>query len=69
MTARFLMKPGDLRKFYDDGFSVNVGFNGHVFLVLDLVGNEVKILINEKVIEGFTAFSIEMRSRRLDGLS
>jgi len=63
------MKPGDLRKFYDDGFSTYVELNGHVFLVLDLVGNEVKILINEKVIEGFTALSIEMRSRRLDGLS
>ncbi len=63
------MKPGDLRKFYDDGFSANVEFNGHVFLVLDLVGNKVKILINEKAIEGFTALSIEMRSRRLDGIS
>ena len=63
------MKPGDLRKFHDDGFTVNVEFNGHVFLVLDHVGREVTILINEKVIEGFTTDSIEMRSRRLDELS
>lgn len=63
------MKPGDLRKFHDDGFTVNVEFSGHVFLVLDHVGREVIILINEKVIEGFTTHSIEMRSRRLDELS
>ena len=63
------MKPGDLRKFHDDGFAVNVEFNGHVFLVLGLVGREVTILINKKVIEGFTTDSIEMRSRRLDELS
>ena len=63
------MKPGDLRKFHDDGFAVNVEFNGHVFLVLCLVGREVTILINKKVIEGFTTDSIEMRSRRLDELS
>lgn len=63
------MKPGDLRKFHDDGFAVNVEFNGHVFLVLDRVGSDVTILINEKVVEGFTAISIEMRSRRLDELS
>lgn len=63
------MKPGDLRKFHDDGFTVNVEFNGHVFLVLDRVEDEVTILINEKVIGGFAARSIEMRSRRLDELS
>lgn len=63
------MKPGDLRKFHDDGFAVNVRWNGHVFLVLDRVGDEVTILINEKVIEGFAVWSIEMNSRRLDELS